>query len=588
MFKNTFRFPGVDTATPANTFIERTRTVLRDSQANGDRRLTAQELQHVHEPMQVLNTRLQDASMHIDEIGFNEGSKPDHIFLAYQAAAKAAEPLDDGSDRLADFAPSRQHASLERNTEALEFQDEHAIEPNALRVSSPILDRLDHLANKLAPLPLPDSNLAEQVVRQKGVLDDAQRERLAAREEYRRVRGSDTSTREEQKAALARSGETQNPLIRAQKASAALIARPELGEDRVAEILADYPITTTRDLLVKVVEDRKNVLRERSLPFFFDKVFVKQLEKQRTGRSAREAELTESLQESGFSQSEIKQALKEWRTHAIHGTHGENLRDHVAEKAQEVIHNVNENIDFRTRQLADLTREQTAQIMDQARNGFLTIEQLQGNLLTDLRQSLMDQASFVIEDNKNNTNRLIKEGKTNTQNLIELTKEQNDILVQALHGEIDRAILAGERGLNNFYRLNQQDQQEYLADIHQYFDQHLANTQAMQGALRTMSFNDDSNESGRSRFKRFIGDCFQNGPLKTIGDRFGKSIKKNTTQTFPQAMNPQGTNQASGSRSRLNPFITRVGQNIVTHEIERAIDGGSNRAVEYISDAFNQ
>jgi hypothetical protein len=565
-----FRYPGSDTSTASHTLLQRANPILRESEANGGRRLTAGELQHLHEPIQELNARLKEALMHVDEIGVNEGNKDDHVLLGYEAAAKAAEPLEDGNDRLADFAPSRQHASLEKNTDALAFLEEHVIAPNALKSSAAILKVLDLLSEKIAPLP--DVALAGEVVRQKRVFDDAQTARTNAREAYQTVRVSRNSTQNQKDTARAKSNETQDTLIEAERSYTALIAKPELGEDRAAEILADYPIATTKDSLVDVVEKRKNVLRERSLPFFFDGVFVNQLKKQRIGRSARETELTERLRESGLSPSEVKEAVEEWKTHAIHRPHWDNLQEHVAETAQQVVRDVNENIDFRTTQLADFT------------------EELQNNLLAELRQSLITEGDriikdgrtntqYLVEDGRANTRHLIEDGRTNAQNLIEdgrantqrlvnLTEEQNGILVQALHTEVDRAIRAGEHGLNNFLTLTRQDQRKLLADIHQRLDRDLAQNRAMQVRMRTMSFNDDPNESFANQARRFAGDALRNSITATIRDRTANRIMRNAIQTVPRSL-PQRSS-----------YTQRAIDNVALNETTRAIEYVGRRLLE--------
>ena len=622
MLVHSFRLPGSDTATASHALLDKANAVIDASKETKGNRLTANQLRQVHKPLQQLKERLEQASLHVDEIGENEAHKPDHVLLGYEAAAKAAQTRDDGTDRLAEFAPARQHASLEKNTGALNFLEEHAILPSALECSAVILRALDHLTAKLAPMP--ESALADQVIHRKNVLEKAHKDLASARKVYQDVQSGASVTFAQKNAALDNLDSAQDTVDEAENAYANLIEKPEIGEDRAAEILAAFPVSSTRKALADVVAARTHVLRGQSLPFFFDGIFVKQLEKQRDGRSAREIELAERLKKSGFSSTEIKQAVKEWRNHALHGLHGETLREHVStgnqrlqdhvstgnqhlqdhvsmtgeQMAEHVTHESNVQI-LRIAEIADeqtdeMLKAMTTQanlIIGETRRGMYCLAQLQTELHNSMRGHVLQQAD-----------RMIDASRGHAQQLMDLTHEQSGILVNALHAEADRCIVAGEHGLNHLRALTDQDQRARIREVHQQVAQVHSSPQNLSLAWKYMSRNDDKNERVGSRLRRFFADGMMHGWKNVIADRMRKSTVNYAVGAPPANRNgqprlepPRQIAEPSGSvplrlelpHSNAVPSFTstqtRIGQSLpsevvqhvaaheIAHEIEEVI-----------------
>jgi hypothetical protein len=576
MLVRSFRLPGAETDAPSRAVIQHADDVLN---AAGDQRLTPLQLNQVHAPILVLQERLAQAHLQVDAIGLNANHRPDHIMLGYEAAQRAAEPVENGHDHLEEFAPSRQYAELEMNVAALTFIQRHAIRPNAAICSRELTNALDRLSAKLAPMP--NLELTERVVQSQHLLANMQAAHNLARNEHRRVRRSAIATRAEKNAVLDQLDAAQEALDEAEQRHAHIVADHEVGDDRATEIKANFPITKTRAMLAALVLGRADVLRTRALPYFFDGIMAERLTKQVAERRLREVELRKVLMQRNFSDAEVKQSLKEWRSHAVHGLHGESVRDHIATTGSQINQHVettgnqlNQQIEMtgnqlgkhitqqteqQTHVLIDHTEAQNQKLIAQANQGFFHLEELQANLHRGLRESVMLAA-----------NRIIENGRANTEHLVQLNHQQTRVITNAVHAEVDRGIIAGEFGLNNLHNLLAHEQRQYLAEIHQHIDHHMSQTQAAQRALRTMTTNTNPDEPFGNRAKRFVADTFQNGFFRTIGNR----IANTTTQTLPPAPQYQAGIQAGPEFPRhvTRSLHQRILEKVAVHEAAHAIE----------------
>ena len=119
---------------------------------------------------------------HIDDIGTNDDDKSDHILLGYTASEKAAQLSNEDPNLLAKFSPARQNQSLEKNIDALDFVEEHAIVPSVMECSRSVLHALDRLSERLSPMP--EQPLADQLKHEKNVLELARQTHVQSQTAY--------------------------------------------------------------------------------------------------------------------------------------------------------------------------------------------------------------------------------------------------------------------------------------------------------------------------------------------------------------------------------------------------------------------
>jgi hypothetical protein len=86
-----FRFPGPDLHHSSETFLNETNAVIHE---RAPEHLTAQDIQRIHRPLEQVHQDVIQVSFLIDDVGLNEGARPDHALLGQAATAGLMRMLD--------------------------------------------------------------------------------------------------------------------------------------------------------------------------------------------------------------------------------------------------------------------------------------------------------------------------------------------------------------------------------------------------------------------------------------------------------------------------------------------------------------
>jgi hypothetical protein len=365
-----FRFPGPDLHLSSEKLVNETNAVIHERAPD---HLTAQDIQRIHRPLEQVHQDVIQVSFLIDDVGANEGARPDHALLGQAAAMKAAEIQPDGSNRLEEFAPSRQFASPDRNITAMSFLGEYAVKPSAQAATAGLMRTLDLLLEMLGRMP--DQNVIDTVVRKHQAIVQADQACCQSHQEYKDLREA-RPRKEPEETAHARLHMTnvQKELDKAKALYAKEVRKPEVGEARAAEIVAGFPISVTRRLFVAQVQARTSILLKRSFPYFQDAVNIERVKARMKAQSERDGFILEDLERLGLTPGQAKQELDLMRHDDLHSVHREQLQDHIDTAAERVVHDtkahlgeLNESLSQKAEELArQITQDITAHTTETA------------------------------------------------------------------------------------------------------------------------------------------------------------------------------------------------------------------------------